>query len=202
MNLSTKKEKKFLTIQRMSLISVLTALMVVCSWISVPNPFNPSVPFTLQTLAIILTGLILSPFEAFFTSVVYFMLGIINLPIFSNFTTFYSKLGTASFGYIIGFFITPFLVSLTKTLLFKLVDKKPKKALLHTIIYFFVAIVVGILAIDIPGVIVGKLVTQGDWGVIIVGFALSFMATDVLKCVTAALLASALEKPLKKIRKN
>ncbi len=204
--MSEVKNKKILSVERMALIAIFAALMCVCSWITIPSPFNPAVPFTLQTLAIILTGLIISPVEAGFASIVYFMLGIVGLPVFSGFGTLYSRLFTATGGYIIGFFITPFIISAARSAIFKTIDKTQtngtKKTAAHFAVYLVLSIVIGILAIDIPGVIVGKIVTNADWLTTIAGFALSFMPTDILKCVAAALLASALEKPLAIIRKN
>jgi biotin transport system substrate-specific component len=202
----SKSANKFLTLERMALIAIFAALICVCAWIAVPSPFNPAVPFTLQTLAIILAGLILSPLEALFTSIVYFMLGIVGLPVFSGFSTFYSKVFTASGGYLIGFFITPFIIALIRTAIFKGLDKKnisgAKNKTIHFVVYILLAVIVGILAVDIPGVIVGKIITNGSWSVTLVGFAFSFMPTDILKCVAAAVLATALEKPLDTIRKR
>lgn len=199
-----KTKEKFLTIERMSLIAVLSALMCVCSWISIPSPFNPSVPFTLQTLAIILSGLLLSPLEALFSSLVYLMLGIVGLPVFAGFSTLYAKIATATGGYIIGFFITPFIIAGVRTFLINAADKHEmsdaKKKTVHTIIYIAVAVVIGILGVDIPGVIQFKLVTHSDWGTSVVLGALSFMPTDLLKCIAAGLLAVSLEKPLQMIR--
>jgi biotin transport system substrate-specific component len=202
----TISKPKFLTVQRMALIAIFAALTCVCSWISVPSPFNPAVPFTLQTLAIILTGLILSPLEAAFTSLVYLLLGLVGLPVLAGFGTFYSRIFTASGGYIIGFYITPFIISLVRTAIFKALDKKEmskaKKKTIHFVIYLVLAIVLGILCVDIPGLIQGKLITNTPWLESIFLFALSFMPTDILKCVAAAILASALETPLAIIKKK
>lgn len=198
-----KSKKKILSVETMALVALFAALMCVCSWIAVPSPFNPAVPFTLQTLAIILAGLILNPVEALFASIVYFLLGIVGLPVFANFTTFYAKVFTAAGGYFIGFFITPVIISLLRTIIFKAVDKKfsgAKRNSIHFAVYILLSIIVGILAVDIPGVIVGKIITNADFGTSIFMFAISFMPTDIIKCVSAAILAAALEKPLSIIR--
>lgn len=201
-----KSNKKFFTVQRMALCAIFAALIVVCSWVAVPSPFAPGVNFTLQTFAIILAGLLLSPLEALCSSVVYILLGVVGLPILSNFTTIYAKLPTVAGGYIIGFFIAPFLISLVKNAIFKVTDKPEmaaaKKHTVHTVVYIVVAIVIGILAVDIPGVIQGKLLTGADWGKSIVMFAISFMPTDILKCVVAAIVATALEKPVALLHKE
>lgn len=198
-------KKKFLTAQRMAVIAIFSALMCVCSWIVVPSPFNPAVPFTLQTLAIILTGLILSPAEAVFSSLVYLMLGVVGLPVFSGFGTLYSRMFTATGGYIIGLILAPLLIALARSGIFKLTDRinagKAKKRAIHFAVYVILAIVLGIVIIDAPGVVVGKLITNADWATAVFGFALSFMPTDILKCVAAAILALALENPLSRLNR-
>lgn len=198
------RKNKFLTVQKMAVIAIFSALMCVCSWIVVPSPFNPAVPFTLQTLGIILTGLILSPAEAGFSSLVYLMLGVVGLPVFSGFGTLYSRMFTATGGYIIGLLLAPFFISLARKGIFKLTDRinscNAKKRAIHFAVYVVLAIVLGIVIIDTPGVIVGKVITNCDWVTAIFGFALSFMPTDILKCFAAAVLAEALEKPLNRIR--
>ena len=54
-------QKKFLSVQDMVLIAVFTAIMAICSWISVSA--GP-VPFTLQTFAVFVQQLYLALREA------------------------------------------------------------------------------------------------------------------------------------------
>lgn len=203
---NTMKKNKKLSVKKMTLISIFASLMCISSWITIPSPFNPTVPFTLQTLSVILTGLILSPSEAGFASLVYLMLGIVGLPVFSGFGTLYSKLFTATGGYLIGIFIAPFFISLLCKAIFKSIDKHQTKQIiskaLHFTVYLVLAITVGIPIIDIPGIIVGKFITNADWVSAVTLFSLAFLPTDILKCIVAAILASALEKPLSIIKNN
>lgn len=66
-------------------------------------------------------------------------------------------------------------------------------------VYIATAIVLGILIIDIPGVIQYMIISGSDISAAIVPAALAFLPTDILKCVLAAIVAIALEKPLSKI---
>lgn len=203
---NVKSKKKYLTAQRISLIAIFVAIMCVCSWISVPSPFNPGVPFTLQTLGIILAGLVLSPAEAIFASLCYLLLGLCGLPVFANFSTLYSGIGSPAGGYIIGFYIAPPILALAKKAIFKITDKKskskPGKNITHIMVYLILGIILATLLIDIPGVIQGMIITKMPLGVAIIPFALSFLPTDILKAVAAAFIAEALEKPYKKLFKN
>ncbi len=202
-NQTTKKNA--FTVDRIARIAIMAALMCVSSWITIPSPFNPAVPFTLQTFAVILAGLLLEPFEAGFAGIVYFLLGAVGLPIFSGFGNLYSRIFTATGGYLIGIFFTPFVISLVCKAISGAIDKinlsKAKKKTAHIVIYIAVAIVLGILVVDIPGVIQAKFITNTPWLQSIVIFALSFMPTDILKAVAAAVIALSLETPLSKIKK-
>src|SRR6201996_1710525 len=59
-----------------------TALVAICAHISVPLGFTP-VPVTMQTFAVLLLGLILSPAAAFACLTLYLAEGAVGLPVFS-----------------------------------------------------------------------------------------------------------------------
>lgn len=59
-----------------------TALVAVCAHISMPLGFTP-IPVTMQTFAVLLLGLLLSPGAAFACLALYLMEGAVGLPVFS-----------------------------------------------------------------------------------------------------------------------
>lgn len=64
--------------------AMMTAVTVVCSIIVIPLPFSP-VPFTLSLLAVYLSGALLDKKYAAMVQILYILLGLVGLPVFSGF---------------------------------------------------------------------------------------------------------------------
>ena len=81
---------------------IFTALIAVCSWISIPT----AVPFTLQTFAVFMAVLVLGGKLGTISVIVYIILGAIGVPVFANFTGGMGILLGSTGGYIVGFILT------------------------------------------------------------------------------------------------
>ncbi|MDE6781752.1 MAG: biotin transporter BioY [Ruminococcus sp.] len=91
-------QKSFKT-REIVLIAMFSAVMTVCSWISVPT----TIPFTLQTFGVFCAMSILGGKNGFFAILVYILLGTVGIPVFSGFSAGISALTSYSGGYIWGF---------------------------------------------------------------------------------------------------
>lgn len=91
--------RKIFSTREMVLIAMFSAVMAVCSWISVPT----TIPFTLQTFGVFSTMSILGGKKGFFSILVYILLGAVGMPVFSGFSAGISALTSYSGGYIWGF---------------------------------------------------------------------------------------------------
>ena len=80
-------------------ISIGAVLISVCSWISIPT----TIPFTLQTFAVFVVLLMFGGERGLLATVVYVIMGIIGLPVFSNFTGGLGVILGNTGGYILGF---------------------------------------------------------------------------------------------------
>ncbi|WP_304838912.1 biotin transporter BioY [Methanocalculus sp.] len=79
-----------------------TTLIALGGWISIAIPFLPLVPFTLQTLFILLAAVVMKRYAVLPVGL-FILLGLCNLPIFHNGTAGIGVLLGPTGGYIIGF---------------------------------------------------------------------------------------------------
>ncbi|MDD1715655.1 MAG: biotin transporter BioY [Methanolinea sp.] len=84
------------------------ALLAAGAWISVP--FLP-VPITLQTLFVFLAGGVMG-WRAIYPSLLYLVMGVMNLPVFHNGTAGVGVLMGPTGGYLVGFVFAAFLIGI------------------------------------------------------------------------------------------
>jgi Uncharacterized conserved protein len=97
MNVTAKKLK---TVDMMY-VAMFAALISVCAWIAVPA----TVSFTMQTFGVFSALFILGGKRGFLAILVYVLLGVAGLPVFSGFSGGFGIIAGATGGYIVGFLI-------------------------------------------------------------------------------------------------
>ncbi len=90
------------TARDVAYIGLFTALLAVCSFMTVPTV----VPFTLQTLAVFLALGILGGKRGTLAILCYILLGMTGLPVFSGFRGGFGVIFGTTGGYIVGFLFT------------------------------------------------------------------------------------------------
>ena len=96
----------------LTLTALFTALMAVCSWISIPT----AIPFPLPTFGVFVTAGLLGGRRGTLTIVIYLLLGAVGLPVFSGFTGGIGHMLGPTGGYIIGFIFTALIMWLAEHL--------------------------------------------------------------------------------------
>lgn len=109
-----KKEK----ISDITLVALMTAVICLCSWITVPLG---SIPFTLQTFGVFLALRFLGGQKGTLSIIIYLLLGASGLPVFSNFGAGIGKILGPTGGYLLGFIFSGITV-----ILLEKVDKRIK----------------------------------------------------------------------------
>lgn len=108
-------------IKEIVLIAIYIALLCVFSWTSIPFV----IPFTLQTFMIFVIGFTLSTRSALLTIIIYLLLGVIGVPVFSGFGSGISYILGPTGGFLISFVIQILFISLlskkNETTIYKIV---------------------------------------------------------------------------------
>ena len=90
-------------------IALFTTLTATGAYIVLPLPFTP-VPFTLQLLFTMLSGLVLGPRDGALSQIVYLALGILGIPVFAGGNAGIAVLVGPAGGYLIGFVLAAYVV--------------------------------------------------------------------------------------------
>lgn len=174
-----------------ALVAAGAALTAVAAQISIPA--SP-VPFTFQTLAVLLIGASLGSVRGALSMVLYAVLGVVGLPVFaplsdgSHATGIQAVMG-ATFGFVIGFIAASFVVGL-------LAERNWSS---HAV-KMFVSYAVGSLVIYAFGIpVLAAVVAKGDLAVA-AGIMVPFLVWDAVKAVIAGALLPLAWTAVKKIK--
>jgi biotin transport system substrate-specific component len=180
---SKKMTKTLGRTHEMVYIAVFAVLIAVCSWISIPT----EIPFTLQTMGVVLAGGILGGKRATIAVLVYILLGAVGVPVFSGFTGGLSILAGTTGGYIIGFLGT----TLVMWLMQRCFGNKLPVLILSMVLGILVCYAFGTLWF---AVVYAK--TMGATGLLtILGWCVfPFIIPDLIKIAVAILIISSLQK--------
>lgn len=175
--------------QKMILVALFAALTAAGAFVKIP--VGPA-PITLQFFFTALSGVLLGPYLGSLSQLIYVVLGLVGIPIFSGGGGF-SYIFNPGFGYLIGFIFAPILIG------------KISCGTTTTFMRTFLGCMAGIFMIYAIGVpymyMILKVVTRTDitfLKTLMVGF-LVFLPGDILKSIIVAFLGKRL---LPIIRKN
>jgi len=181
-----KNSKKIFDITQIGLFA---ALITVCSWLSVPVA---AVPVTMQTFAVFLALLLLGGKNGTLSVLVYILLGVLGVPVFSSFKSGPSVILGPTGGYIIGFILTG-LVFLLFTKLLN--DKLPVK---------IISLILGLFVCYGFGTLWFVFVYDGSTGFVpaLSICVLPFILPDLIKLTLAVALSEILNPLLEKTKKQ
>ncbi len=164
--------------------AMFSALIAVCSWISVPT----EVPFTLQTFAIYCTLECIGGKKGFYAILVYILLAAAGVPVLAGFSSGIGVILGTTGGYIIGFFAT--------AIVYQIAEKFP----LYEKLWFRVsALMIGTVLCYLFGTLWFMWVYTRETEAISFGMAFSwcvipFIGADILKMILAFLLTNRVKK--------
>jgi biotin transport system substrate-specific component len=175
----------------MIIASLFAALTIVGGYISIPIG---TIPITLQYLFVALSGILLGGRLGALSQLLYVLLGLIGLPVFSGGAGGIATVLKPSFGYLIGFVISAYVIGrLSENY------EKPKltSLLLITIIGNLMVYVIGVTYMYfIINIYLGKAITIGM--ALKTGFII-FVPGDIIKCMLVAFVGARLIPIIKPI---
>lgn len=182
-SMAGKRERSRWTARELTVMGLMAALLSASSYITIPLPFSGA-GITAQTMMVNLIGMLLGPAQTAAVFVVWILLGLAGLPVFSGGMGGPAKLFGPTGGYIFGFLVAAVLISLFS---------QRKKGIRAETAF---AAVVGIPVIYLFGVAWTRVLTGQPWIALAAQYALPFIPLDLVKCFAAAALAKAMRAAL------
>ncbi|MEV7574424.1 biotin transporter BioY [Pseudarthrobacter sp. NPDC089323] len=171
--------------QSLALISVFAGLIAASAIVPGISVGGFGVPITLQTLAIMVTGLVLGGSRGAAAVALYLLLAFAGLPIFSGGRAGLQVLAGGSAGYIVGFLVAAYLIGIAAE---QIIRRSPAKR--RGLWFFLAAIIVTVFASHMLGVLGMMINLKLSWQA---AFAsdLIFYPGDIVKDAVASAVAVA-----------
>ena len=160
------------TVSDFCFIGIMAAVTAVMAQISIPMPMG--VPMTMQTFAVTLAGIILGSRRGALSMLVYLLIGVVGVPVFSNFTGGLPSLVGPTGGFLVSFPIMAYLIGLG-------IEFKNRLVVV-------LLLILGTLSNYVIGVLFYTVITGSSVIAGITACVLPFIPTAVLKAILASIL--------------
>jgi len=179
--------KRYFTPKDLCLIALFAALTSVGGWIKIPLPFSP-VPLTLQTLFVLLSGLLIGSIRGAFSQIVYVAVGCAGLPVFAGFQGGIGIVLGPTGGYLIGFIIAAYITGLISE---RIHERTVITDIISTIPGFIIIFIIGSLYM-------GAITGMGFIRSLLIG-VLPFLPGGLLKIICAGFISARIRKIHKRL---
>lgn len=171
--------------KQLALIGLMSSIICIAGPLTIPLPFSP-VPISLANLAIFLTIFVLGCLRGTVSYLIYLLLGMAGLPVFSAFTGGAGKLFGPTGGYLIGFI---FMILISGFF----IDRWSANRLLC-----ITGMILGAAVCNLFGTFWLSLQAGMNFSTALASGVLPFIPGDLLKICIAAFLGPRIRKQLKK----
>ena len=166
-------------------IGLFTALLCIAAPYSIPIPVSP-VPLSLATFIIYLYSNLLGYKKALTCCLIYFLIGLAGIPVFSGFSSGISKLLGPTGGYLIGYFFLAFFTGF-------FADKFP-----HSIKLQLLGMIIGSAFLQCLGTLWLSAITHTTFLQAAFSAVIPFLPGDIIKIAVAITLAPLIKKYMTK----
>ena len=166
---------------RLTLCALMAALIAICSQLQIPLP---AIPINLALFAVHLAGALLGPAWGTLSVLVYILLGLCGVPVFSGFRAGFATLFGKTGGYLLGYLLDAFLVGYLS------------RRIGSRFWQLCLSMVIGVAVCYAFGTAWFIFLTKTTLAASLSACVLPFLPGDAVKIVLAALLTGRLKKPL------
>lgn len=159
-----------------------TAVISVCAFLAIPTPFG--IPFTLQTLAVSLCGMVLGVKLGLASTLTYILIGVAGLPVFSGFNGGLGVIFSSTGGFIYGFLALCFFSGL---------GNKSKSFFMKLLLSF-----IGVLLCHISGVVHYGVIYKVGLLPSFLAVSLPFIVKDIISIILAASISTYITRLINK----
>ncbi|MEW1953935.1 biotin transporter BioY [Terrabacter sp. NPDC080008] len=174
--------------QGVALVAVFTALLVAAAVVPGIPVGGLGVPITLQTLAVMLTGLVLGPARGALAVLLYLLLGFVGLPVFSRGQSGLQVLNGPTAGYLVSFLVAALVVGVAARVVLRRTGRSLWVPLL--VVASFVTTVAVVHVLGVVGMMVNLRLPLSA----AITADLPFLPGDLLKDVVAVVAAVAVHR--------
>ena len=163
------------------LIGMCTAILSVLAQVSIPLPSG--VPVTLQTFGVALIAYFLGTLNGTISTVIYILLGMMGVPVFTNFKGGISAILGKTGGFLIGFILMAFLCGLGQTLSSNMRNKHYSNNTMKLIATFSPLILfslLGLFCCHLLGILQFKLLTHMTFTASALCVSIPFLWKDII----------------------
>ncbi len=172
-----------MNVAMMTRVALMAAVTAVAAQIAIPLPFS-GVPFTMQVLAVVLSGLLLGPRYGALAMGIYLLVGAVGVPVFAQLQGGLGVILGPTGGYLVSYPIAAALAGLAAHAAANAVRSR-------AIAFSFAAGTVGLVVIYALGMAWLMVVSQLPFVVALAQGVLPFVVFDLIKVGLAALVAVA-----------
>lgn len=180
---NSKLSKPFFTTQQLVLTALFTAVTCILAPLAIPVPFSP-VPISFTNFVLFISIFLLGWKHTTISYIIYLLLGLAGLPVFSGFTGGPGKLAGPTGGYLIGFIFLTIIGGIC-------VERFPKKRWIH---------IIGMIAGSIIAYAFGTIWLIYQLNLTVMGGlaagVLPYLPGDAAKIVIALIIAPLIKKRL------
>lgn len=175
------EKKKKLKALDLAYVGLSAALIAVCAWIAIPL----TVSITLQTMAICLVAGLFGWKRGTLSVIIYILLGMIGLPVFTGFKSGLAVITGPTGGYVLGFIFTAIIVGIA--------TEKVGKKIWQCILFMAIGVLVCYLFGTIWFIIAYKVTFASALSTCV----FPFLLPDAVKIIVASILVNRLKRFVK-----